>query len=164
MSKLALLVCLVSSLALADRVTYKIENGELKVPHAVTYATGGAKLQASSTAALGYVKGYLDEKSYVSTLRIEVHSDTDGDAKSSQVLTTQRALAVAKALVAKGLDCKRLVAVGFGGTKPVAANDTAEGKAANRRTMFVHAALRGRPIGGMPIHGGGVVAGDPCAK
>jgi OOP family OmpA-OmpF porin len=39
-----------------------------------------------------------------------------------------------------------------------------EGRAQNRRTLFVNAALRGRPIGGMPVDGGGRVGGDPCAK
>jgi OmpA-OmpF porin, OOP family len=133
------LVSLLSTVALAE--TYKVE------PH-------------DGDAALDYVKGYLADKSYVSTMRIEVHADTDGD--KSQRLTEQRALAVAKALVAKGVDCKRLVPVGFGGTKPVAANDTAANKALNRRTTFAIAALRGRAIGGMPVDGGGVVAGDPC--
>ncbi|MCX5748100.1 MAG: hypothetical protein NT062_37045 [Proteobacteria bacterium] len=39
---------------------------------------------------------------------------------------------------------------------------TAEGRAANRRSEFVNAALRGRAIGGMPADGGGADAGDVC--
>lgn len=151
MSKLTVLLCLVSSIALADRVTYKVENNELVVPSTLEGA-----------AVIDYVKGYLDEKSYISLMRIEVHTDNGGDAKKAQALTEQRALAAAKALVAKGIDCKRVLPVGFGGTKPIAANDTPENKAKNRRTVFANAALRGRPIGGMPVEGGGVVAGDPC--
>jgi OmpA-OmpF porin, OOP family len=143
----ALAILLLSTVAFAE--TYKVENNILVVPQ------GG-------DAAIDYVKGYLAEKSYVSTMRIEVHVDTDGDAKKTQKLTEQRALAVAKALVAKGVDCKRLVPVGFGGTKPIAANDTPANKALNRRTTFAIAALRGHAIGGMPLDGGGVVAGDPC--
>jgi OOP family OmpA-OmpF porin len=64
--------------------------------------------------------------------------------------------------VAKGIKCTRLIAVGFGATKPVAANDTPENKAQNRRIAFVNAALKGRPIGGMSVDGGGKIAGDPC--
>ena len=67
-----------------------------------------------------------------------------------------------KASQAKGIDCKRLIPVGFGETKPVAPNDTPDNKAQNRRTAFVNAALKGKPIGGMPVDGGGKVAGDPC--
>ena len=40
----------------------------------------------------------------------------------------------------------------------------ADGRAQNRRVAFVNAALRGRPIGGMPIDGGGKVAGDLCSS
>ena len=61
-----------------------------------------------------------------------------------------------------GVDCKRLVAVGFGNTKPVADNSTPDGKARNSRVSFFNAALRDRLIGGMPADGGGKVAGDAC--
>jgi len=115
-----------------------------------------------TASAIAYVKGYLDDKSTVTTLRIEVHADQTGRPDAIQTLTETRAMAVAKALVAKGVDCRRLIPVGFGATKPLADNATPEGRAQNRRTSFVNAALRGRPIGGMPIDGGGVVAGDPC--
>ena len=71
---------------------------------------------------------------------------------------------MARKLVSLGVDCKRLVPVGFGGTKPVAENTTPDGKAQNRRITFVAAALRGVLIGGMPADGGGKVAGDPCEK
>ena len=91
-----------------------------------------------------------------------MHSDSQGDEKFNQTMSEKRAMAVAKALVAKGADCKRILPVGFGETKPIADNGTAEGRAANRRTEFVNAGLRGRPIGGMPLDGGGVPAGDPC--
>jgi hypothetical protein len=64
--------------------------------------------------------------------------------------------------VAQGLDCSRLVAVGFGSSKPIADNRTPEGKAANRRVVFANAALRGRPIGGAPLDGGGKSAGSVC--
>ena len=95
-------------------------------------------------------------------MRIEVHSDNQGAADTNQKLTEARALAVAKALVGRGVDCKRLVPVGFGGTKPIADNGTPDGRAANRRTEFVNAAMRGHAIGGAPAEGGGHLAGDPC--
>lgn len=133
---------------------------EIKVTGPVLFETGKAVVKPESAAVLAEVQKFLEEKSYVSTLRIEVHSDADGD----QALTEQRALAIAKALVARGVDCKRLLATGFGATKPIADNSTPAGKAENRRTTFVIAALRGKAIGGMPADGGGKVAGDACAK
>jgi OOP family OmpA-OmpF porin len=141
---------------------FEIENGALVLPAPVIYETGKETLSAEGTAALDHVAGYLAAKDYITLLRVEVHTDSDGDDAANQALSEKRAFAVTKALVAKGVDCKRLIPVGFGETKPVAPNDTPENKAQNRRTVFANAALRGKPIGGMPVDGGGKVAGDPC--
>ncbi len=140
--------------------SFKLEGHELVLPSPITFKTGSDTLTDESTAALEHVRAYLEAKSYISSLRIEGHAD---DA-ASQALTEKRALAVARWLVAKGVDCKRLVPVGFGNTKPVADNATPEGKAQNRRISFFNAGLRDRPIGGMPLDGGGKLAGDACAK
>ena len=92
-------------------------------------------------------------------MRIEGHVS---GSTTSQALSEKRALAICKKLIAAGVDCKRLIAVGFGDTKPIEENNTPSGRAANTRISFVNAALRGHLIGGMPADGGGVVAGDVC--
>jgi len=161
MRRAPLFLLLASSLAVAD-TRYELKGHELVVPHPIAYETGKATLKPESEAALDHVKGYLAAKSLVSTLRIEVHTDSMGGAEFNQAMSEKRALEVAKALVAKGVDCKRLLPVGFGETKPIADNKTVDGRAANRRTSFFNAALKGRAIGGMPVDGGGKVAGDPC--
>jgi OOP family OmpA-OmpF porin len=141
---------------------YKLEGNEVKIAKEIVFETGTDKLKHESTAALEIIKQYLTDKSYISTLRIEAHTDNTGNEAANQTLTEKRALAICKKLVEMGVDCKRLIAVGFGGTKPVADNGTAEGKAQNRRINFINAALRGRLIGSMPADGGGKVAGDVC--
>jgi OOP family OmpA-OmpF porin len=146
----------------AAPVRVLLDGNQLKLPTLVSFATGSDKLLPDSEAALQLVKGYLEDKSYISLLRIENHSDSDGNPQQSQALSEKRALAAGRWLVGHGIDCKRLLAVGFGGTKPIASNATADGKAQNRRTLFVNAALRGRAIGGLPADGGGRVAGDLC--
>ena len=162
MARLPYALILVCAVAVADAPKFELDGNRLKVPYPVTFDTGKPTLKPESADAIGHVAAYLEAKSYISTLRIEVHSDSQGDAKFNQTMSEKRALAVAKALVAKGADCKRLLPVGFGESKPIADNATAEGRAANRRTEFVNAALRGKAIGGMPLDGGGVIAGDPC--
>jgi OOP family OmpA-OmpF porin len=144
--------------------TYQIENNELKLPKAIVFETGSDKLKPESLAVLAIVKDYLQEKTYISLMRIEGHTDNVGDANANQLLSEKRALAIVRWLVGEGVDCKRLLAVGFGSTKPVAANDTPENRAQNRRMTFVNAALRGRNIGAMPTDGGGKIAGDACQK
>jgi OOP family OmpA-OmpF porin len=157
----ALLVSLSAPSARAD-TRYELDNNALKVPGPVYFETNSDRLKPEGIAALDFVKGYLDAKTSITLLRIEVHSDDQGDAAQNQSLTEKRALAIARQLVGKGVDCKRLLPVGFGATRPVAPNDSPDDRARNRRTAFVNAALRGRPIGGMPVDGGGKIAGDPC--
>jgi OOP family OmpA-OmpF porin len=166
MTRSPLRACALALLTLSPAVVlaqeFKLDGHRLILPAPVVYETGGDKIRPESEPVLDHVKKYLDAKSSVTLLRIEVHTDDTGSAAANQTLSEKRALSAARWLVGKGVDCKRLVAVGFGSTKPVAPNDTPEGKAQNRRTEFVNAELRGKLIGGNPADGGGKVAGDPC--
>jgi OOP family OmpA-OmpF porin len=75
-------------------------------------------------------------------IEIAGHTDTDGDNATNQTLSEKRAQAVVDYLVKAGLPAGRFTAVGYGSTQPVAANDTDEGKARNRRIEFV---VKGQP-------------------
>jgi len=147
---------------------YAVENYELKLSDPVLFANGSDKLSPDAARALAVVKDFLNEKTYVTLLRIEGHTDAGGgdgdDATAGRQISGRRALAVARWLVGEGVDCKRVIPVGFGATKPVAPNDTAENRRKNRRLTFAFASLRGRLIGAQPADGGGKVAGDPCLK
>ena len=154
---------LLASFAITSQAQdYKLEGSEVKIANPVLFEAGSAKLKSESIAALEIIKQYLTDKTYISQLRVECHTDNGGNAANSQTLTEKRALAVCSKLIEIGVDCKRLVAVGFGDTKPVADNSTPEGKAENRRVSFINVSLRGKVIGGMPIDGGGKIAGELC--
>ncbi len=73
------------------------------------------------------------------TANVEIggHTDTDGDEDGNMKLSERRAQAVLDYLLRAGLPTDRLHAVGYGQTEPVASNDTAEGKAQNRRIEFM---------------------------
>lgn len=70
------------------------------------------------------------------TLKIEIsgHTDNVGKAESNLLLSDNRAKAVVNYLVSKKIEAKRLTAKGYGLTKPVADNNTEDGRAQNRRT------------------------------
>jgi outer membrane protein OmpA-like peptidoglycan-associated protein len=70
-------------------------------------------------------------------LTIEGHTDAIGSDDRNQALSQQRADAVRAYLVAGGVDASRLVAAGFGESKPVADNATELGRAQNRRVELV---------------------------
>jgi OmpA-OmpF porin, OOP family len=73
------------------------------------------------------------------TANIEIagHTDTDGEDAFNQALSEKRAQAVADYLVKAGLPAGRFAPTGYGSARPVATNDTDEGKAQNRRIDFV---------------------------
>ena len=65
--------------------------------------------------------------------KIEAHTDAKGSDEYNQKLSERRAASVVKALEAYGVEASRLTSVGYGETKPVATNETEEGRALNRR-------------------------------
>lgn len=68
---------------------------------------------------------------------VEGHTDSDGDEASNQTLSEARAKAVMDKLIEMGISAKRLKSAGWGESKPIGENGTAEGKANNRRVEFV---------------------------
>ncbi len=69
-------------------------------------------------------------------MEIGGHTDTDGDTGTNQSLSEARANAVRDMLMKAGVNGANLSAKGYGSTKPIAANDTDENKARNRRIEF----------------------------
>jgi OOP family OmpA-OmpF porin len=99
----------------------------------------------------------LDENPKVTKLRIEGHTDNVGDAQTNVELSGQRALTVKRWLVDKGIPKERLIAVGFGMSRPIADNASEEGRAQNRRTEFKIAELHGKRYMNRDPTGGGKV-------
>ena len=70
-------------------------------------------------------------------IRIEGHTDSTGPAELNLRLSQQRAEAVRDALIERGIDPDRLKAIGMGEDFPIATNETAEGRASNRRVDVI---------------------------
>ncbi len=69
-------------------------------------------------------------------LKISGHTDAQGDDDANLLLSHKRATATKNYLIDKGIEADRLDAVGYGETKPIADNETSEGRATNRRVAF----------------------------
>jgi outer membrane protein OmpA-like peptidoglycan-associated protein len=98
----------------------------------VTFETGKATIQPDSYPQLDNVVDYMKHDK---SARIEVsgHTDNVGNPKSNKKLSQRRAQACRDYLISKGIDGGRIQAVGYGEERPVASNDTEEGRAQNRR-------------------------------
>ena len=142
----------------AGAQSFKIDNNQIVPDKPVLFKAGTAEILKESEETILGIKNFLDQKTYISLLRVEGHV---AEGNNKQRLSEERATAVLNWLVKNGVDCKRLIAVGFGDSKPIAAADSPE-KAGNNRIVFAIAALKGRPLGGMPVDGGGKLAVPAC--
>lgn len=92
-----------------------------------------ASLRPDSYTELGELLLYLQRHDYIK-VEIAGHTDNTGDAAHNQQLSQDRANAIRNYLVQKGIKAERLLAKGYGASKPVADNGTEKGRQLNRRT------------------------------
>jgi outer membrane protein OmpA-like peptidoglycan-associated protein len=106
------------------------------LPEAITFDTDSTyvrpSLQDDLSALSNNLLDYPD-----STIDVIGHTDSVGDAAYNQNLSSRRANAVAQILRDNGVPSRRIRAFGRGETSPVASNNTASGRAANRRVEVV---------------------------
>ncbi len=104
----------------------------LVMPGDVTFETNSASLNSGFFEVLDSVALVLNE--YKSTLvTVAGYTDSTGPIEFNQKLSERRASTVALYLHSRGVDQQRLAAIGYGEKKPVASNNTSEGRAKNRR-------------------------------
>jgi len=99
---------------------------------AVTFETDSTRLTSTSNDQLGQLAAVL--KAYPTVvIAVEGHTDNTGDPAANKKLSEDRAAAVKDALVGMGVPAERVTSTGRGAEKPIASNDTEEGKLKNRR-------------------------------
>ncbi|MBB4305145.1 OOP family OmpA-OmpF porin [Rhodobium orientis] len=101
----------------------------------IRFETGSTRIDRDSFGILDHLV-FVAQRCPQSRVVIEGHTDSDGSEADNLRLSDWRAAAVVDYLVRAGVDADRLEAVGFGEDRPVASNDTEEGKALNRRIEF----------------------------
>jgi cytochrome c oxidase subunit II len=101
----------------------------------IQFETGSARLTANSKYELDNLIELLSTNT---SMRVEIsgHTDNTGDPAANLSLSNDRAAAVRDYLINKGIDAARMVAAGYGQTRPIDTNDTEEGRQKNRRTEF----------------------------
>ena len=117
------------------------DNINLVMPGSITFATGSADLNPSFFGVLDSVAVVLKEYDKT-TIDVSGHTDSTGSAQKNGTLSEQRASTVAQYLRTKGVADQRIAANGYGSTRPVANNDSAEGRQKNRRVELTLVPLR----------------------
>ncbi|MBI2800777.1 MAG: OmpA family protein [Gammaproteobacteria bacterium] len=98
-----------------------------------------ATLRPEAIAKLDHAVAVMTENPAIK-VSVEGHTDSVGSDAYNQKLSERRAQAVVSYLTSKGINAARLTSVGYGESRPVASNDTADGRAHNRRVDLVIAA------------------------
>jgi len=109
-------------------------NNLLKIKK-VEFVYASDKLTASGKKTIDEVFAVLNEYKEVN-VEVGGHTDSRGSAKMNQALSQKRANSIKKYLISKGIDSKRLKAVGYGENKPLVKNNSSKNRQINRRVEF----------------------------
>jgi outer membrane protein OmpA-like peptidoglycan-associated protein len=102
----------------------------------LNFETGSTKLTPDSIPTVESLVVIL--KAYPAVaVRLEGHTDNTGDAAANKKLSLDRAVAVKEIMITGGVADARIGTDGYGEEKPIAPNETEEGRAKNRRTELV---------------------------
>lgn len=102
----------------------------------INFDTGKSTIKPESEQIISQIVQMLKANPELS-INVEGHTDNVGNPKSNKILSDERAKAVLESILAQGIDPKRLKAAGYGQDKPIADNNTEEGRAKNRRVELV---------------------------
>ena len=114
---------------------------DIQLNEKILFASGEAALTRDAFRALDPIVNVFRDQGY--SITVEGHTDNVPIANeqfpSNWELSVARAAYVVRYLIARGIDANRLKAVGYADTRPLASNNTVEGRRANRRvTLVIH--------------------------
>lgn len=128
----------------------------------ITFTPASAELATDARPVLDRLAEILNDCPPIE-LEIGGHTDSQGSEASNKALSQARAETVLLALQGRRVDISGMTAVGFGETKPIADNETEEGREANRRIEFVLQGPQPLATGGQTPMPDGAIADTPVA-
>jgi len=114
----------------------KSEVGKPFIIDNIYYNTNSAELAKESRIVIEAFSNYLKENADIK-IEIQGHTDNVGKPKDNEALSSNRSNSIKFMLEELGIDGKRIIAKGYGDSKPIAPNTSEEGRAKNRRTEFM---------------------------
>jgi outer membrane protein OmpA-like peptidoglycan-associated protein len=114
-----------------------VRRDRLEILDKVFFEFDKATIKEESFGLLDQVAAVITSHPELTKIRVEGHTDKVGSAEYNRKLSRDRANAVKEYLIGKGVDAGRLTTAGFGFDRPIATNDTDEGRSKNRRVEFI---------------------------
>jgi outer membrane protein OmpA-like peptidoglycan-associated protein len=119
-----------------DIMIQKIELGKQYTINDVRFATNSYEINNTINSIMDAFAEYLNANPRFHVV-LQGHTDNVGSDQDNVILSENRAKTIYNYLIAKGIGKSRLSYKGYGASKPIADNSTEEGRARNRRTVFV---------------------------
>ncbi|MGN6648049.1 MAG: OmpA family protein [Cytophaga sp.] len=119
-----------------DLMLVPIETGQKLELKNVFFYQSSDKLIETSYSELDRIAEVMKLNPAVK-IELDGHTDNQGDAALNMELSRKRVVTVKNYLISKGIDSTRISTKAFGGTKPIAPNDTEENKKKNRRVEVI---------------------------
>ena len=103
--------------------------------YGINFDIGKYKVKPESYQVIEQITNYLKEHPQVKIV-IEGHTDNTGNDASNLTLSDKRAMSIKAEIVKRGIDPSRMETKGYGSSKPIADNKTADGRTQNRRVTI----------------------------
>ena len=113
-----------------------VKGDQIVIKDRIEFATGKSTIKSVSDPLVDNIAQVMKDHPEIKKIEIQGHTDNQGPAVLNRNLSRARAKAVMKALEKRGIEPSRMTAKGFGPDKPIATNDTPEGRQSNRRVQF----------------------------
>ncbi len=114
----------------------KIVEERIEISEKVQFAYNDSTILPASNDLLNDVATVMKQHPEVKKIRIEGHASSEGNDEYNKDLSDRRAKSVMDFLVKVGVDPERMEAIGYGEERPIADNETEEGREKNRRVEF----------------------------
>ena len=111
----------------------EVTNEQIKLKEKIEFETDSAKILPQSSGVLDEVVQVMKDHPEIEHIRIAGHTDAQGAHDHNQKLSDARAASVKQYLIDHGVAADRLASKGYGQDRPIADNNTEEGRAQNRR-------------------------------
>lgn len=113
-----------------------LRDNKIEITEKIQFALNKAEILSVSFSLLDEVAKVMRENPHVKLIAVEGHASPEGGDEYNLKLSQARAEAVRAYLVQKGVTAERLTAKGYGSSRPIAKNDTEQGREKNRRVEF----------------------------
>ena len=114
----------------------EVRDNKIEIHEKIQFDFDKATIKDASTSLMTEIADVIKKNPQIKKIRIEGHASSEGNAQHNKQLSDDRAKSVMTWLTGHGIPAAELASQGFGSDKPIADNNTEEGREQNRRVEF----------------------------